>query len=89
MIAFIPGFLASLGLIVAIGAQNAFVIRQGLTKKHVLLVVAICAAADATLITLGIAGLGAVIEATIADEIAGRAVDTIYLGCHTETGQEH
>ncbi len=61
MIAFIPGFLASLGLIVAIGAQNAFVIRQGLTKKHVLLVVAICAAADATLITLGIAGLGAVI----------------------------
>jgi L-lysine exporter family protein LysE/ArgO len=61
VIAFIPGFLASLGLIVAIGAQNAFVIRQGLTKKHVLLVVVICAAADATLIALGIAGLGAVI----------------------------
>jgi L-lysine exporter family protein LysE/ArgO len=62
MIAFIPGFLASLGLIVAIGAQNAFVIRQGLTKSHVLLVVVICAAADALLITLGIAGLGAAIS---------------------------
>lgn len=42
----------------AIGAQNAFVIRQGLTKKHVLLVVAICALSDALLIVLGIGGLG-------------------------------
>lgn len=46
----------------AIGAQNAFVIRQGLTKKHVLLVVAICAASDALLIVLGIGGLGAIIQ---------------------------
>jgi len=61
VIAFLPGFLASLGLIVAIGAQNAFVIRQGLTKKHVLLVVIICALADAVLIALGIGGFGAAI----------------------------
>lgn len=46
----------------AIGAQNAFVIRQSLTKKHVLLVVAICAAADAILIVAGVAGLGALIS---------------------------
>ena len=48
-------------LIIAIGAQNAFVIRQGLTKKHVILVVAICAISDALLIVLGVAGLGALI----------------------------
>lgn len=58
MIAFIPGLLTGLSLIVAIGAQNAFVIRQGLTRKHVLLVVAICALSDALLIALGIGGLG-------------------------------
>lgn len=62
MFTFLPGFLAGLSLIIAIGAQNAFVIRQGLTKKHVLLVVAICALSDAVLIFLGIGGLGAIIQ---------------------------
>jgi len=62
MLAFLPGFFAGLGLIVAIGAQNAFVIRQGLKRQHVLAVVAICALADAALIALGIAGLGAIIQ---------------------------
>ena len=62
MFAFLPGFFAGLSLIVAIGAQNAFVIRQGLTRQHVFLVVAICALCDAALIALGIAGLGAFIQ---------------------------
>jgi L-lysine exporter family protein LysE/ArgO len=66
MIAFLPvitaGLLTGFSLIIAIGAQNAFVIRQGLTKQHVLLVVAICAAADAALIFLGVGGLGAIIQ---------------------------
>ncbi|MSZ40324.1 MAG: amino acid transporter, partial [Actinobacteria bacterium] len=62
MFAFLPGLLAGLSLIIAIGAQNAFVIRQGLTKQHVLLVVAICAASDALLIFLGVGGLGAIIQ---------------------------
>jgi L-lysine exporter family protein LysE/ArgO len=62
MFAFLPGFFAGLGLIVAIGAQNAFIIRQGLKRQHVLVVVAICALADASLIALGIAGLGAIIQ---------------------------
>jgi L-lysine exporter family protein LysE/ArgO len=62
VIAFLPGLLTGLSLIIAIGAQNAFVIRQGLTKKHVLLVVAICAISDALLILLGVAGLGALIS---------------------------
>ena len=61
MFAILPGFLVGLSLIVAIGAQNAFVIRQGLTRQHVFAVVAICAIADAALIAFGIAGLGAAI----------------------------
>ncbi|GAB4212922.1 MAG: LysE/ArgO family amino acid transporter [Rhodoferax sp.] len=55
---FFSGFLAGLGLIVAIGAQNAFVLRQGLLRQHVGAVVAFCALSDATLIASGIAGLG-------------------------------
>jgi L-lysine exporter family protein LysE/ArgO len=62
MLAFIPGFFTGLSLIIAIGAQNAFVIRQGLTRKNVFLVVAICALSDAFLILLGVAGLGALIS---------------------------
>lgn len=54
--------LTSMSLIMAIGAQNAFVIRQALTRKHVLPMVIICAIADATFIILGIAGLGAVVQ---------------------------
>ncbi|GAA1529858.1 L-lysine exporter [Dactylosporangium maewongense] len=57
----LAGFGFSLGLIVAIGAQNAFVLRQGLRREHVGPVVAICAAADATLMSAGIAGLGVVV----------------------------
>jgi L-lysine exporter family protein LysE/ArgO len=52
------GFALSLGLIVAIGAQNAFVLRQGLRREHVGTVVAFCALADALLMAAGIAGLG-------------------------------
>ena len=61
MLAFTTGFFASLSLILAIGAQNAFVLRQGLRREHVGVVVLICAASDAALILLGIAGLGALI----------------------------
>jgi len=62
MFAIIPGLLAGFSLIIAIGAQNAFVIRQGLTKKFVLLTVLICAFSDALLIALGASGLGALIN---------------------------
>lgn len=55
----LSGFLVSLSLIAAIGAQNAFVLRQGLRREHVLAVVLVCALSDATLITAGIAGFGA------------------------------
>ena len=62
MFAIIPGLLAGFSLIIAIGAQNAFVIRQGLTKKYVLLTVLICAFSDAILIAAGASGLGALIK---------------------------
>ncbi len=56
------GFLLGLSLIVAIGAQNAFVLRQGLLRQHVLAVCLICALSDALLIAAGIAGFGVVVE---------------------------
>ncbi|WP_433370278.1 LysE/ArgO family amino acid transporter [Actinoplanes sp. CA-142083] len=59
----LAGFAASAVLIVAIGAQNAFVLRQGLRREHVLAVVAVCAVSDLALILAGIGGLGAVVSA--------------------------
>jgi len=59
----IAGLLTGLSLIVAIGAQNAFVLRQGLRREHVLAVVAVCAVSDLVLILAGIGGLGAVVTA--------------------------
>ncbi|WP_394538468.1 L-lysine exporter [Lysobacter enzymogenes] len=59
----LAGFLASAGLIIAIGAQNAFVLRQGLARRHVGPVVAICAFSDIALILAGVAGIGALVQA--------------------------
>jgi L-lysine exporter family protein LysE/ArgO len=61
--AFLPGFLLGLSLILAIGAQNAFVLRQGLRREHVLAVCAVCAGSDAALIAAGVAGFGALVTA--------------------------
>lgn len=66
MISFFPvaaaGFGLGMSLIVAIGAQNAFVLRQGIKREHVVPIVLICAGSDAALIMLGIGGLGAILE---------------------------
>ncbi|MET4576724.1 LysE/ArgO family amino acid transporter [Ottowia thiooxydans] len=56
------GFLTGAGLIVAIGSQNAFVLRQGLKHSHVGLVVAVCAIGDIALILAGVGGMGAIIR---------------------------
>jgi L-lysine exporter family protein LysE/ArgO len=63
MNAFLPGFALSLTLILAIGAQNAFVLRQGLRKSHVFWVCLTCAVSDAALIAAGVAGFGALGQA--------------------------
>ena len=60
---FVPGFLLSLSLIVAIGAQNAFVLRQGLRREHVFWVCRTCGMSDAVLIASGVAGFGALAQA--------------------------
>lgn len=58
----LAGLLTGLSLIVAIGAQNAFVLRQGLARHYVAMVATVCALSDALLIAVGISGLGSVIH---------------------------
>jgi L-lysine exporter family protein LysE/ArgO len=58
----VEGFFLGASLIVAIGAQNAFVLRQGLEKRHVFAVASVCALSDALLIAAGVAGLGTLIQ---------------------------
>src|SRR3954454_9283110 len=58
----VAGLLTGLSLIVAIGAQNAFVLRQGLAREHVAPGVAICAVSDLVLIVAGVAGIGTVVR---------------------------
>ncbi len=60
----VQGFSLGAGLIIAIGAQNAFVLRQGLARRHVLPVVAFCALSDAFLIALGAGGFGSVVASS-------------------------
>jgi L-lysine exporter family protein LysE/ArgO len=80
--ALLAGLGLGLSLIVAIGAQNAFVLRQGLRREHIVAVVIICALSDAVLITLGVWGLGGLIEETgwllAGVRIAGAAFLTWY-----------
>ena len=58
----LTGLLTGLALIVAIGAQNAFLLRQGIRGEHVLPVVLTCLVSDVVAITAGVAGLGVVLE---------------------------
>jgi L-lysine exporter family protein LysE/ArgO len=60
---FLPGFLTMASLIVAIGAQNAYVLRTGLARHHVGLVVAVCALSDAVLVAAGVLGVGGLVTA--------------------------
>jgi len=59
---FISAFLLGLSLILAIGAQNAYVLKQGLKKQYVFMIVLICSISDAILITLGVSGFGIIIQ---------------------------
>jgi len=79
---FVQGLALSLGLIVAIGAQNAFVLRQGLRREHVGSVVLFCAGADALLIAAGVLGmaqaLGQSLTLARAPAMAGAVFLTVY-----------
>ena len=58
----VAGLVTGLSLIVAIGAQNAFVLRQGLAREHVGVVVLICTLSDVVLIVAGVTGIGTIVE---------------------------
>lgn len=58
---FVQGFAVCFGLIVSIGAQNAFLLKQGILKQHVLPVALLCFSGDVLLMTVGVLGLGAII----------------------------
>lgn len=62
VLALFSGVFMGFGLIIAIGAQNVFVLRQGIRREHIVLVIAICAVSDVILILAGVGSLGAVVE---------------------------
>ena len=78
----LSGLGLGLGLIVAIGAQNAFVLRQGIRREHVLAVVLICIASDATLIIAGVAGAGALFTAVPWLVTVARWGGALFLFCY-------
>ena len=75
----LTGFVTGLTLITAIGAQNAYLLRLGLARTHVALAVAVCAASDALLMSLGTAGVGSVVAAAPAVLEIVRWVGVAYL----------
>lgn len=84
IIPFIQGFGLSAGLIIAIGAQNAFVLAQGVRREHYLIVPLVCAICDAALIALGVAGVGTVAASSPILSLAaalGGAVFLFLYGC--------
>ena len=64
LLTFLKGFGAGSGLIIAIGAQNAFVLSQGVRKNHYIVIPLICAVCDALLIILGVTGMGTLIASS-------------------------
>jgi L-lysine exporter family protein LysE/ArgO len=79
MSSLLAGFAFGLSLIVAIGAQNAFVLRIGLTRRHVAAVVAVCALSDVVLIGAGVAGLGALVDRHPAVLVVARVAGAAFL----------
>jgi L-lysine exporter family protein LysE/ArgO len=75
----IQGVLLSASLICAIGPQNAFVLRQGLQKRHVFAVATVCALSDIVLIAAGVAGLGAIVQTRPALLTAIAIVGAVFL----------
>ena len=82
MNALLQGFLVSGGLIVAIGAQNAFVLKQGLRCWQVLPIVLTCFLCDFSLMTLGVFGLGTLIGASRVASVALALVGALFLAVY-------
>jgi len=82
MSSYISGFLLGFSFILAIGAQNAFVLKQGLKKQHVFLVCSICAISDALLITLGVSGFGEIVSRFPSVESVARYGGALFLSLY-------
>lgn len=80
---YIAGFSLGLSLILAIGSQNAFVLKQGLKKQHVFIICLICALSDAILIALGVAGFGVIVKQYPLIEIVARYGGAVFLGIYS------
>ncbi|MEF2278980.1 LysE/ArgO family amino acid transporter [Deinococcus sp. YIM 134068] len=76
---FLRGLTLGLSLIVAIGPQNAFVLRQGLTRRHALLAAVACSLADTALVTLGVLGVGGLLARSPALTTVGTLAGAAFL----------
>ena len=79
---FWTGFASGLALIIAIGSQNAFLLRQGLLRQHVLALVLFCSLSDALLILAGVAGAGALIDEHPVLLMASRYAGALFLAVY-------
>ena len=82
MSTYLAGFSLGLSLILAIGSQNAFVLKQGLKKRHVFIVCLVCAVSDGILISLGVAGFGTVVKQFPTIEIVARYGGAAFLAIY-------
>ncbi|MGH1374117.1 MAG: LysE/ArgO family amino acid transporter [Cellvibrionaceae bacterium] len=82
MTTFLAGFSLGLSLILAIGSQNAFVLKQGLKSHHVLVICLVCAISDALLILFGVAGFGAIVKQFPEIETLSRYGGAIFLSVY-------
>lgn len=78
----IKGFTLGASLIIAIGSQNAFVLRQGLRKEHVFVICTICFLCDAMLILLGVGGFGKLVASSASLMMIARWGGAIFLFCY-------
>jgi L-lysine exporter family protein LysE/ArgO len=83
------GLLVAIGLIMAIGAQNAFVLAQSLRREHHLPVAALCILCDAVLVAAGVFGLAALLGAERADQQHGVQVHVRVEQGHRQGGEQH
>ncbi|MDC5848672.1 LysE/ArgO family amino acid transporter [Vibrio europaeus] len=82
MSTYLAGFSLGLSLILAIGSQNAFVLKQGLRNQHVFVICAVCAISDAFLISFGVAGFGAIVKQYPQIESVTRLGGAIFLAVY-------
>ncbi|WP_186170711.1 LysE/ArgO family amino acid transporter [Vibrio chagasii] len=83
MTTYFAGFSLGLSLILAIGSQNAFVLKQGLKNQHVLVICTVCAVSDALLISFGVTGFGAIVQQFPQIELIARYGGAMFLGVYS------